>query len=376
MLLHDFDMKYVGMLKTSKSTEIASSRLGIGFECLDREMWDTEQAWPVLNDLGIKWARVQTGWARCEKTEGVYDFSWLDNIVDKIIERGVIPWFSLSYGNPVYSPNAKSHGVGSPPIYTEQEREGWTNFVHALAKHYRNRIQHYEIWNEPDLDGFFGPLPKAELYVDLVRITSEALKKEQPDSIIIGGALAWGMTPWGLKFLENCMEQGMDKLIDIVSYHGYKSLPERHTPQEYPAFKHIINKYKPSLQTWQGETGMQSYVPEAGKGKGALSTLKTSEEIQARMLLRRLLNELHNDCNMVSYFHIADFAHYADLKVTFHYGVLRLKDGSPKTSYYALQSLATLFKIAAMRQKVSRKSTFLVQPHLFSYRNNNILLFS
>ena len=60
------------------------------------------------------------------------------------------------------------------------------------------------------------------------------------------------------------------------------------------------------------------------------------------MLLRRFLLELGNGCAMSSYFHMADFAHYAAFKQTFHYGLLRLEDGSPKPAYYAMQSLATL----------------------------------
>jgi hypothetical protein len=70
--------------------------------------------------------------------------------------------------------------------------------------------------------------------------------------------------------------------------------------------------------------------------------MKSSETIQARMLLRRFLLELNNGTGMSSYFHMADFAHYAEIKETFHYGLVRLADGSPKPSYYALQTLATL----------------------------------
>lgn len=87
---------------------------------------------------------------------------------------------------------------------------------------------------------------------------------------------------------------------------------------------------------------MQSHVPERAKGVGALSTMKASESIQARMLLRRFLLELGNDCAMSSYFHMADFAHYAEFKETFHYGLIRLEDGTPKPAYRAMQSLATL----------------------------------
>ena len=34
MSLKDFGMNYLGKLKTRKSTEISSSKLGVGFECL------------------------------------------------------------------------------------------------------------------------------------------------------------------------------------------------------------------------------------------------------------------------------------------------------------------------------------------------------
>lgn len=350
------NLQYLGKLKNRKSTEIASSRLGVGFECLDRQMWDPNQAWPVLADLGVKWARVQTGWARTEKQVGVYDFAWLDEIVDKLRERGVQPWLSLSYGNPLYtkamnvsppgiSPNyqgCNEFGVGFPPIHTPEERQGWQNYVRALVRHYRDRVTHYEVWNEPDLLSFWKCQPKAAAYVDLVRLTAQPLRAEQPEAKLIGGAIAWGMTVWSLKYLEDCLGAGMHELVDIVSYHGYKSVPERHSTQELPAFLHLLRKFRPELEYWQGEAGIQSYVPPKAKGVGALSTMKNSEPIQARMLLRRTLLELNNGAGMSSYFHMADFAHYAAFKETFHYGLIRLQDGSPKPSYFALQSLATL----------------------------------
>lgn len=336
------NLTHLGKLKPRKSTEITSSALGVGFETLDRDMWDPNQAWPVLDELGVKWARVQTGWTKSEREYGRYDFAWLDEIVDNLIQRGVQPWLSFSYGNRLYTDDAGETGVGYPPVHTEGEKIGWGNFVRAVGRHFRDRVSHYEVWNEPDLLSFWKCGPRAEDYVELVRLTAKPLREEQPEAKLIGGAIAWGMTPWSIKFLEDCMKAGLHELVDIVSYHGYKSIPERHSAQEFPAFRHILDKYKPSLIAWQGEAGVQSHVPENARGVGALSTMKSSESIQARMLLRRFLLELGNGAAMSSYFHMADFAHYADFKETFHYGIVRLADGSPKPSYFALQSLATL----------------------------------
>ena len=88
-------------------------------------------------------------------------------------------------------------------------------------------------------------------------MTAKPLREEQPEAKLIGGAIAWGMTVWSLKFLEDCMKAGMHELIDIITYHGYKSVPERHSTQEIAAFNHIVNKYNPDLKYWQGEAGVQ-----------------------------------------------------------------------------------------------------------------------
>jgi hypothetical protein len=78
-------------------------RLGVGMECLDRDLWDPFPAIPHLKELGIRRVRLQSGWARTEKTKGVYDFEWLDKVVDALEGIGVMPWMSLSYGNPLYA---------------------------------------------------------------------------------------------------------------------------------------------------------------------------------------------------------------------------------------------------------------------------------
>lgn len=343
MNVKDYGFKYLGRLNNKQSTQIASSRLGVGFETLDRDMWSVEHAWPVLNDLGVKWARVQTGWGRTEKEKGVYDFTWLDVIVDKLLERGVRPWLSISYGNQLYTPGASADAAGSPPVYTELEKAGWEAYVAVLVRHHRGRVSHFEIWNEPDASGFFQPQPDPVLYADLVKRTASVIRKEQPEAFIIGGAMGSAMNPAGLVYLETCLKNGMGDCIDAVSYHGYKYMPEQYIEQEFPAFMHLLNKYKPGLSYWQGETGCPSKVPPGNSE--ALAEMTVSETIQARWMTRRILLELGLGVDLINYFTMGDFSHYVrnkELGFTSHYGLLRLEDGSPKPSYYTLQNLASL----------------------------------
>lgn len=78
---------YLGQLKTKKSKEIKDSIVSVGFETLDRDTFDPNDIYDFLGESGIKYARVQTGWLKCEKVPGQYDWAWLDSIVNNLLDR-------------------------------------------------------------------------------------------------------------------------------------------------------------------------------------------------------------------------------------------------------------------------------------------------
>ena len=92
-------LKKIGQIKPKSSKEIKHSQIGLGFEKLDRDVFDPEKAYDKVAETGIKWARIQSGWQRTEREKGVYSFEWIDSIVDNLIERGIEPWVCLCYGN-------------------------------------------------------------------------------------------------------------------------------------------------------------------------------------------------------------------------------------------------------------------------------------
>ena len=135
-------LHYEGKLPTFAATDIPRSRIGIGFEKLDRDVFDPEKAYDKVARIGIKKIRIQSGWARTEKSEGVYDFAWLDAIVDNLRSRGMEPWICLCYGNPIYTELAKLRfgAVGCPPISTEREMDAWLAYVSATVAHFNGRV--------------------------------------------------------------------------------------------------------------------------------------------------------------------------------------------------------------------------------------------
>ena len=191
-------LKQVGKLKPAPAKEIGLSRLGVGFEKLDRKAFDPSKAYDKVAELGVHYVRLQSGWQRTERIKGVYDFSWLDEIVDNIMARGQEPWLDLCYGNDLYSADAAKYygAVGCPPIFSDEEKSAWINYVQACVAHFRGRIRWYEIWNEADGQWCWKHGPNAIEYGDFTVATANAIHRADPEAKAIGCVLSWIQMPF------------------------------------------------------------------------------------------------------------------------------------------------------------------------------------
>jgi hypothetical protein len=333
----DFKLEPVGKLKTLRSNEIDVSPFSVGFEVLDRKRFDPTKTYEHLANLGVKWARCQTGWNRCERVQGQFTFDWLDEVVDSLLKIGVQPWFNLGYGNQLYTPDKPDDmSVGWAPVFDDAPREAWLRFVDKLAEHFADRVMHWEIWNEPNIKAFWKPnKPNAADYLKMVKITAPLIRQRVANAVIIGGAFA-GVPK---DYIQACLESGLADHVDRISYHPYRPAPEANYDKDVGQLREMIEAYSKSIKLWQGENGCPSQGgPES---TGALSNLDWDEQKQAKWVLRRILSDLRLDLELTSYFHTVDLVGYRG-KTNFK-GLLRGKDYTRKPSYFAYQSLCTLF---------------------------------
>jgi len=326
----------IGAVAPRASRAIAASPLSVGFETLDRRHFDPARAHPLLAALGVKWARCQTGWCRCETQRGKLDFAWLDEVVNSLLKIGVQPWFNLGYGNRLYAPDADETAVGWAPIFDDAARQAWVRFVRAIAHHFAGRVKHWELWNEPNIAQFWKPAkPQAADYVALVKLTAPEIRKAVPDAVLIGGAYAGIPMP----YIKACLDAGLAEHVDKLSYHPYRPIPEAGYEAEIAALRNLLDGYKRGVALWQGECGCPS---QGGKeSTGALANLEWDETRQAKWLLRRILSDLRLGVELTSYFHTVDLVGYRG-KTNFK-GLLRGTDYTPKPAYFAYQSLCALF---------------------------------
>ena len=342
---YDPELEYICDLPFYASTQVKASKLGVGFEVLDhRTGYDFQQVLPFARNTGVKWARVQTGWQRAETTPGVYDFGWLDEIVDGLRDAGIQPWLSLSFGNGLYMDGAeplppRGNFFFSPTRFGEKGKTGWTNYCKAMAEHFKDRVFHWEVWNEPNA-GFLrkpnmGKVIQAEepeVYAELVAITAKALRSVQPEAKVIGGAIS-GCAICN-EYIQGLFDNGIAEHIDCFSYHPYQAVPEIFYEQRLKFIRDLIAASGKNITIWQGENGRTSRSKE-------------EEGRQARYLTRRYLTDLRMEVEVSSYFLICDVGNgYLPNGQLHSYGILDATDPDhyrPKLSYRAMQSFAYLF---------------------------------
>ncbi|MEB2777387.1 hypothetical protein SYJ56_18885 [Algoriphagus sp. D3-2-R+10] len=338
----EFPFKEIGQLDTKSANEIKSSRWSIGGETLDRDYADYDSYKEYLGPLGAKRIRLQGGWAKCEKVKGVYDFSWMDSIVDDALAQGVHPWIQTSYGNPIYEGGGEPALAGGIPT-SDEALLAWDKWVEAIVSRYKDRVTEWEIWNEPDISKRFTSDDFAIFHVR----TADIIRKIQPDSRIIALGLAGLRNVEYVRSILDILEKE-DRLdqFDILTFHGYTARPEAIYGQ-VENLRTLVKSYREDIELWQGENGAPSTA--VGTAVGAMSKEGWSEISQAKYVLRRMAGDMGNEIDVTSVFQISDMNYKAGdhMSGLNSKGLLQANSDNSivkaKLSYYAYQNMATIF---------------------------------
>ena len=349
-------LRRTGTLRPRSTHEIKSSNWMLGCECNDRDLVDFDDYRRFLSPLGIKVIRIQGGWQKCEKVKGVYDFAWLDHIVDAAAEEGITCYLDTEYGNTNYYNGGNDLGAKFPS--TPEALRGWDNWVDALSRHFKGRVRDWSMWNEPHCSS-------AEIVSNNVR-TARIIKRNIPDARI--GALSLGCCiP---EQIEECVrEMGPEdkKLFTWIVYHGYTYAPEQRYPDVIEVRK-MLDKLFPEAKLRQGENGCPSeYLPHGW----VLNGVPWNEYSQAKWIMRRMLGDLGHDV-LSGIFQIVDF--YNPKRkivdgVTNTKGLLRTNRAkkviSIKLAYYAVQNVVSVFDDRWSRVRDSKFET--TDPGIVTY---------
>ena len=373
----------IGNLKTKQLSEVHNN-LAVGCETLDRDYADYHAYKEYLAPLGMRYIRLQAGWAKTEQKLGVYDFAWLDAIIDDAVSRGLEPWLELSYGNPIYPGGGTKFLMGGWPT-SKVAVEAWCNWVRASAERYKGKVHQWEVWNEPDITIRRNNYDPQEI-VDLAILTSRIIKEVDPTAKIAVYGIASGREVATADILIGSLaaklkSTGEEHLVDWVSYHGYQYEPELSYFIDGDSLRKVLRRHNFDIDIWQGESG----APSVGYMGGALGEYDWSEQTQSKWDIRKMMND-HGNGVRTSIFSISDMNYSAndEVKMKNYKGLLSTDENSkvirPKMAYYAVQNFVAVFDnldLPCDTQGIKVDTSAVTTPHrklvyLFSDRESEL----
>ncbi|NWG38566.1 MAG: beta-galactosidase [Hydrogenophilaceae bacterium] len=200
-------------------------------------LWDAYVAWPNL-----------------EPQKGKWQFATLDKYVAMAQLAGVEVLLPLGLSPPWASARPSETSSYKPGNAAEpRDIEDWRNYVRTVATRYKGRIRAYEIWNEPNLKGFYTGTP--EKLLELSRVAYETLKAVDPAITIVSPAVTGdGRHP---EWLDHYLALGGGQYADVIAYHFYvpRQAPEAMLPV-IAKVQHIMRKHNQDHKPlWNTETG-------------------------------------------------------------------------------------------------------------------------
>jgi xylan 1,4-beta-xylosidase len=173
----------------------------------------------------IQFAQMKNVAPAATDNAGIYNFSYIDQIYDGLIDQGVKPFVELSFmpKKMASDPDALHAFWYKPNVSPPRDYTQWDAMITAFAQHLVDRygldeVSHwnFEVWNEPNID-FWRGKPAQASYFELYDHTALAIKKVSPRLRVGGPSTA--QAAWTGDFLRHCKEKNIP--VDFASSHVY-----------------------------------------------------------------------------------------------------------------------------------------------------------
>jgi xylan 1,4-beta-xylosidase len=159
-----------------------------------------------------------------EQGRPLFNFSYVDQIYDGLLENGVRPFVELSFMPAKMAASRQPHAFWYKPFPSPPKSyDRWDELVYQFTEHLVERYGidevaqwYFEVWNEPNIDFWTGE-PKEATYYDLYDHASRAVKRVNARLRVGGPATA--QAAWVDRFIQHCIASSAP--VDFVSTHVY-----------------------------------------------------------------------------------------------------------------------------------------------------------
>ncbi|MHC4441465.1 MAG: GH39 family glycosyl hydrolase [Planctomycetota bacterium] len=282
---------------------------------------------------GIGWIRIDFLWKWVEPSQDSWDWSHYDTIVEEAEERGLRIFATMQH-TPQWATS------GGEDIGVPNNAGDFYDVCYQAASRYVDAIEHWGMWNEPNLDHFWEGT--RQQYIDIIlKNGANAVHAANPDAKVCGPELAHltsGDQDW-YAWLTDCITQAFNEL-DIVTHHVYDSSGHGDVtnkledpavwPWDPPSVKEVLED--------SGWFGNPLWLTETGWQSGDVG------EANQANYYTGLLNDWFTGNPSRSWIDKIFFYELHDATGTYSWGILGVEPNYPrKQSFYAYQSFISSY---------------------------------
>ena len=184
---------------------------------------------------GVRVARYPFDWRDTQPHRNdPYQWGLSDLVVTRLAREGITT-LPILYGSPPWIHKDPRR----PPLHPAEARTGWRKMVKAVVTRYApggdfwvahpelpyKPIRYWQVWNEPNIPGFFAPRASPKRYARLLRISAAAIRSASPHvKVVVAGLSPGGRSPGQIvswKFLNGLYKRGARTDFDILAIHPF-----------------------------------------------------------------------------------------------------------------------------------------------------------
>jgi parallel beta-helix repeat protein len=242
-------------LQPKRSEELADNRIGGGWEV--RWILDLGVKHTIFSNSEAEWPEVQWSIPEFEVSP------WLDGYVTTLAANGVTLINQLCFWDKANHPEGWEEVEGYSRFQTEEEIERYLEYVQFNVNHFKDRVQYFELWNEPDNQGFPIQYIQVPDYINLVKRVVPVIRQEYPEAKIVVGSVSNLMYTKDYLFGILKSEEIMP-LVDVICWHPFFGASPAYddTREYYYQYPSIVQAIKDTASTHG--FSKENYVAEMG----------------------------------------------------------------------------------------------------------------
>jgi|GEM_PF-2569614 len=268
--------------------------LGVHFH----PQWNEEdfERLELAAEAGFETVRIGPSWRKLEPyNKGEYDpdaIAELDAVVNKAIDLGMdvylmfaqTPcWASSDPAKICNRQGPENHGEYND-WYPATNYDDYADAFVKLVELFGDRVDTFEVWNEPNRKQFWPPYANATEYTEMLKAVHREVSSRYPDVTILGGSLAGA----DVVFLEDMYQAGAKGTFDKLAMHPYANAdaPDECSNSRWAflcgiqEIRHAMEQEEDSVPIWFTEFGWSTYDGDRG-----VSEAKQLENFQQSLQL-------------------------------------------------------------------------------------------